>query len=274
MAEYDRATHEARMARARHFAVWQTIERGIKVRRFDRVPWMPKTFEAYLAHMREFEHIMSQEREDPERVRERDAAIREAWGQPIRLWHGHVEREGPLGNLGEPTIWGTDWKSGTTLSLPEPPRADWPTRKEYEEEGDERHTSGYGRFLPPPRAISNDTVNWKHRPLLVAYPMDRVCPVPRICAGMQLPGDPIRLEPEYDENGIPIDDYAESGHTALADPRATPRRGGRLGGQLGGPSGGPSSGPLGGQSVAPSDREICELPQGKVFPPRVELWPR
>ena len=31
MAEYDRATHEARMARAHHYAIWQTVERGIKV---------------------------------------------------------------------------------------------------------------------------------------------------------------------------------------------------------------------------------------------------
>jgi hypothetical protein len=41
-------------------------------------------------------------------------------------------------------------------------------------EGDERVTSGYSRFPPLPRVPGNETVNWKCKAQIAAYPFDKV----------------------------------------------------------------------------------------------------
>ena len=71
------------------------------------------------------------------------------------------------------TIWSPSWKPTTTH-----PQARWPTQAEMKEEGDERYTSGFDRFLPLPRVPGNETVGHKMRTLLVPYQMDVVRELP------------------------------------------------------------------------------------------------
>ena len=253
MATYDREAQEARETRARELAAWKAIESNIKIKRFDRAPWVPKSFDQFSAHSRELKYLLSQERDDRQLVKDRDAKMLEKiGGRPVGTWHGYNERDGALGVLGDPTIWGSNWTSESVMSLMEPPGAGWPSKKEYEEEGDERHTSGFGRFLPPPRVIANDTVNWKQCPFLPAYQMDHACPAPRKYGTLPLPGDVASREPDYDENGIPIDDHADYGRVKLANPNAVPSRIIR------------SDRPWNPADFAP---EACVLPPGKSLHP-------
>ena len=58
------------------------------------------------------------------------------------------------------------------------PRADWPCQAEMKEEGDERNTSGFGRFPALPRVNGNETVNYKHKSIIAATRLDTVWPPP------------------------------------------------------------------------------------------------
>ena len=46
------------------------------------------------------------------------------------------------------------------------------------EEGDERNTSGFGRFPALPRVSGNETVNYKHKRVIKLSPLDTVWPPP------------------------------------------------------------------------------------------------
>lgn len=58
------------------------------------------------------------------------------------------------------------------------PEAPWPCPEEMKEEGDERHTSAFGRFPALPRAPGNPTVVWKVKPVIPALPFDDVWRLP------------------------------------------------------------------------------------------------
>lgn len=73
----------------------------------------------------------------------------------------------------EETVWSL-WMKPTKTR----PRADWPCQAEMREEGDERNTSGFGRFPALPRVNGNETVNYKHKRIVTATPLDTVWPPP------------------------------------------------------------------------------------------------
>ncbi len=75
--------------------------------------------------------------------------------------------------LAQPTTW-SRWYQPTE----DRPQALWPCTEEMKEEGDERHTSAFGRFLALPRVPGNDTVVWKQKQVLPALPFDQVWKVP------------------------------------------------------------------------------------------------
>lgn len=54
----------------------------------------------------------------------------------------------------------------------------WPCLEEYEWEGDMRAVKSFGRFLPIPRVMGNETVAWKQRALNHTYDLDAVAHVP------------------------------------------------------------------------------------------------
>ena len=73
----------------------------------------------------------------------------------------------------EETFWSI-WMKPTKAR----PRADWPCQAEMKEEGDERNTSGFGRFPALPRVSGNETVNYKHKRVVPATRLDTVWPPP------------------------------------------------------------------------------------------------
>ena len=62
----------------------------------------------------------------------------------------------------------------------ENPQAQWPEADEMKEEGDERNTSGFGRFLALPRVPGNETVVWKQRNMVTTFPFDKVWELPKL----------------------------------------------------------------------------------------------
>lgn len=60
------------------------------------------------------------------------------------------------------------------------PQAPWPEADEMKEEGDERHTSGFGRFPALPRVPGNETVVWKQRNMVTTFPFDKVWELPKL----------------------------------------------------------------------------------------------
>ncbi|KAL8687092.1 MAG: hypothetical protein Q9224_005255 [Gallowayella concinna] len=71
------------------------------------------------------------------------------------------------------TIW-CPWDEATENH----PQAPWPAKEEMREEGDERHTSQFGRFLALPRNPGNETVTYKQRSVVRQHHLDRVWDVP------------------------------------------------------------------------------------------------
>ena len=75
--------------------------------------------------------------------------------------------------LSQPTVW-SSWYQPTETH----PEAPWPCLEEMKEEGDERHTSSFGRFPALPRTPGNPTVVWKVKPVIPALPFDEVWKLP------------------------------------------------------------------------------------------------
>ena len=75
--------------------------------------------------------------------------------------------------LAQQSIWSPWYKS-----TEERPEALWPCSEEMKEEGDERHTSAFGRFLALPRVPGNPTVVWKVKPVVPALLFDEIWKVP------------------------------------------------------------------------------------------------
>ena len=190
--------------------VWSRIEPMIKRMRLDRSDCVPKTIEQYKKHRREFEQDVADDVERREywrRCEEEQTRILKI--PPILLFHGREledERRGAV--LGLPTIWAPNWYPDE-----EHPEAQWPTPDEFREEGGERHTSGYGRFLPLPRVPAHHSVTYKQRLLLPTYPLDVVSPVPHKYPDIRLPCDGPDPEPKVTcgEDGVPIDDDEDCG---------------------------------------------------------------
>lgn len=86
---------------------------------------------------------------------------------------GRKYRDGRSAVLSHPTMWST-WYQPTEIH----PEAPWPCLEEMKEEGDERHTSSFGRFPALPRTPGNPTVVWKVKPVIPALPFDEVWKLP------------------------------------------------------------------------------------------------
>ena len=96
---------------------------------------------------------------------------------------GRIFGDGRGSTLAWPTIW-SPWRQQRPTALPRQtseegrPEALWPCEEEMREEGNERMTSGFRRFLGLPRIPGNDTVNWKQLKVLPMLPFDEVWKLP------------------------------------------------------------------------------------------------
>ena len=152
---------------------WAKIRDNLCRMRFDRSPFAPHNFIEYV----EFRATRAEELAEElkilaERRQEEQAkAGQHAWIIPFegKTFHDNLS---PV--LAVQSIW-CPWFVNTD----EYPAAPWPVYEEFKEEGDERHTSGFGRFLPVPRKPGNETVVWKQKKFIEPFELDRVNPVLR-----------------------------------------------------------------------------------------------
>ena len=175
--------------------------------RFDRSPAVPTTREEWMEHYDWMANFYAKEQESCAKT----AAIDEQFKQKYNLksvlcFNGKALGDGRSGVLGEKTIWTMHWAPESGHEL-----CPWPTAAEYKEEGDERHTSGFGRFLPVPRVAGNPTVTYKQKSYQEPYRMDYVHPVPKLY-DVIFKGDYQTHEVSRDGAGNPIDDYSAAGN--------------------------------------------------------------
>ena len=179
---------------------WGIVSSNLRRMRFDRSPFVPRQFSEWIQHRAQYTAIQTeQEKRRLAHVEATCASGFEA-GQCaiIPALGGSIFNDGRSAVLGQLTIWSVWAKS------PEPRKlAPWPGKDELKEEGDERHTSDFTRFLPIPRVPGNETVAWKQKALVRAYYLDYVLPVgtvdwkddPRVKEaveiGIEIPSDDI-----------------------------------------------------------------------------------
>jgi hypothetical protein len=182
--------------------------------RLDRSPFVPRSLAEFATHRVDVYQDLV------DRVRDRcEAEIASAKIARIQRREVTLPFSGPSDFMYGRAHWLTSKTIWTPLAESNVSRltADWPTPDEYKEEGDERHTSGYGRFLPLIRDPGNPTVVWKQKNLLQQFPTDMVHPVPRLTS-IELPNDYEEMtEPEYDVDGNPVDDPDASGNTCSVE---------------------------------------------------------
>lgn len=154
-----------------------------------RSPFVPKSMDEWLAHRIAFAEDAKQD--ELKRLSDKQAASGPTVGggrvrvhQPLDGKHFHDNRSAVLGLK---STW-APWHEPTELY----PQAPWPSLEEMKEEGDERNTSGFGRFPALPRVPGNETVVWKQKNVIVPYSFDGVWELPKIETG----------RPTYDEDAM------------------------------------------------------------------------
>ena len=153
---------------------WQVVKNNLKsMELILRSPFVPRTFPEWLGHRCEMEEINVKELCRKIKGSEAVAALGKDRDRVNDTFGGKKFDDGNSSVLAWKTIW-TPWNESDFGDL----QASWPCYQEMKEEGDERNTSGFGRFPALPRAKTNETVNYKHRAVIVANPFDRVWPVP------------------------------------------------------------------------------------------------
>lgn len=153
---------------------WQAVKKNIDHMRFDRSPFVPTNIIEWLEHREAL--IQDGKKEQEEIMVQMQASRTKGYGsRSLHLVYpafgGKRFSDGRSGVLAEPSVW--VHLVGELKST----RVPWPSREELKEEGDERHTSGFGRFLPIPRVPGNETVAYKQCHFLLYSPLDYVKPV-------------------------------------------------------------------------------------------------
>ena len=150
---------------------WVKVRDNLGRVRFDRSPFAPHNFIEYVDfRATRAEELAEELRKHAEFRQVKQAKSgQHAWIVPFegKMFHDNLS---PI--LAMQSIW-CPWFVHTE----ERPAAPWPAPEEFKEEGDERHTSGFGRFLPVPRKPGNETVVWKQKQFIKPSPMDFVNPV-------------------------------------------------------------------------------------------------
>ena len=153
---------------------WQKTKGNLqRMSLIPKSPNLPTTFSEWLQHRTDFLDLQAEELKETvkkkERIRNEElqldftpAKVKEPYGG-----EGFPDGRSPV--LARKSIW-SPWPDKKPGYEPAP----WPTIQEMKEEGDERHTSGYGRFLALPRVPGNPTVNHKQRNRVEANELDQV----------------------------------------------------------------------------------------------------
>ena len=140
---------------------------------------VPKTVKDWLAHQRDRTEAKSQREQkklkDMNLVR-RDARLPPP-RRPVKIGPGFRGKKFEHKNYSSvlvcPSVWARMYEP--PAERPDPP---WPCVEEMKEEGDERNTSGFRRFLALPRVPGNDTVQYKLKAIQNFLPFDAIWNLP------------------------------------------------------------------------------------------------
>lgn len=142
-----------------------------------RSPFVPKNMNEWLAHRVAFAEDARVE--EMRKLSDKQAASESGSNkEKVRIlppFKGKQFRDNRSSVLSMPSIWTPTYEPSE-----ESPQAPWPTFDEMREEGDERNTSGFGRFPALPRVPGNETVAWKQKNVIKAFPLDKVWAVPKL----------------------------------------------------------------------------------------------
>ena len=173
---------------------WQRTKSNLHRMSFiPKSPLLPRTFPDWLQHRMDYLDTQVEQLVKQIAIKEKERR-KQIYPElnTIKAKKPFAERDFPDGRssvLARKSIW-SPWPDVTQRHEPAP----WPSTQEMKEEGDERHTSGYGRFLALPRAPGNPTVNHKQRHIITAHALDRVWAVPP--CGRQI----VEEEEDYDDD--------------------------------------------------------------------------
>lgn len=155
---------------------WQVVKYNlVSTELIPRSPFVPKTFSEWLIHRAEMSEINANDLSRKLANKEAEVASKKLRERVLAAFARMNLDDGRSGVLSQETVW-APWSRPTTRR----PQASWPCYQEMKEEGDERNTSGFGRFPALPRIQANETVNYKHRNVIEATDFDRVWPRPPV----------------------------------------------------------------------------------------------
>lgn len=163
------------MAEQEKFAI--VLENLTRMEFVPRSPFVPTNLSEWLAHRVAFA-------EDTRKAEMRKLANREAAHESglgtgrVRIgpaFGGKRFRDNRSSVLAMESVW-SPWHQPTEVY----PQALWPSPEEMKEEGDERNTSGFGRFPALPRVPGNETVVWKQKNMITPFSLDRVWELPTL----------------------------------------------------------------------------------------------
>ena len=167
---------------------WENVDKGMKRMRFDRSPFFPKTLDEWLVHRADY--TAQQAESEKHRLAQRSQAGPAIKRHTVRLpLGGKAFNDNRSLVLSYCSVWSPGFGTAGGGDV-----APWPAPHEFREEGDERHTSGFRRFLPVPRVPGNETVLWKQRAFMQPSPIDVVFPVPTTEWNHEL-GSPLDCRP-------------------------------------------------------------------------------
>ena len=152
---------------------WIAVKENLNRIRFDRSPFVPQAFAEFVEHLAT--RAEDSANEEKKRLAELEALHSHA-GPAQHPWiipfEGKKFSDNRSPVLALPSVW-SPWYEYTEVR----PQSPWPSPEEFKEEGDERHTSGFGRFLPVPRVKGNPTVAYKQKAFVIQNTLDFVNPV-------------------------------------------------------------------------------------------------
>ena len=164
-----------KMAEQEKFAV--VLENLTRMEFIPRSPFVPRTMNEWLAHRVALAE--DTRKTEMRKLADKEAAYGSGPGSGrVRIgpaFGGKQFHDNRSPVLAMETIW-SPWYQPTE----EHPQAMWPSLEEMKEEGDERNTSGFGRFPALPRVPGNETVVWKQKNVITPYPFDRVWDLPKL----------------------------------------------------------------------------------------------
>lgn len=155
---------------------WQAVKHNLtSMELIPRSPFVPTNFTQWLIHRAEVKEINAKDL--TRKLANKEAEIQsEILKERVRAAFARKNfDDGRSGVTAQETIW-APWSRPTVRR----PHASWPCYQEMKEEGDERNTSGFGRFPALPRIEANETVNYKYRNVIEATDLDRVWPLPPV----------------------------------------------------------------------------------------------